>query len=208
MVTTMGYYGITFSAAALPGNIYFTYMLSMIIELPAGFLAMYLVKKFGHRTIISTGLIFSGLGCLITGFVPNDPPMIRIVFSLVGKFFIICVLATNLSYTTEVFPTSTRSAVVGICSTMDKLGGIIAPFVVGIGGIVDPSLPFMIFAASNIFVGSLCLLLPETKDSSLPTTIKEAEDLQKNVPMLNYFQWFKIKFRINSKSVSFSESVR
>lgn len=42
-----------------------------IIELPAGFLAMYLVKKFGHRTIISTGLIFSGLGCLITGFVPN-----------------------------------------------------------------------------------------------------------------------------------------
>ena len=39
----------------------------------------------------------------------------------------------------------------------------------------------MIFAASNIFVGSLCLLLPETKHSSLPTTIKEAEDLQKYI---------------------------
>ena len=111
------------------------------------------MKKFGHRNTLCGGLIFGGIASLVTGLVPDgnqqsinfslfllqspsfvelDPPVIRIVFSLIGKFFITCVLAVNFSYTIELFPTSTRNAVVGLCSTMDKVGGILAPSLAGI----------------------------------------------------------------------------
>lgn len=39
-------------------------------------------------------------------------------------------------------------------------------------------MPFIIFAGVNISVGILTLLLPETKDRTLPATIQEAEDLE------------------------------
>jgi len=160
------------------------------------------MKKFGHRNTLCGGLIFGGIASLVTGLVPDgnqqsinfslfllqspsfvelDPPVIRIVFSLIGKFFITCVLAVNFSYTIELFPTSTRNAVVGLCSTMDKVGGILAPSLAGIGRMVNQSMPFIIFAIANIVIGSLCMMLPETSNSPLPTTIKEAEDIEKSV---------------------------
>ena len=44
---------------------------------------------------------------------------------------------------------------------------------------VDQSVPYIIFAVANIVVGSLCIMLPEASQSQLPTTIREAEDIEK-----------------------------
>ena len=49
------------------------------------------------------------------------------VFSLLGKFFISCVLATVYSYTSELFPDSSRTTVVGLCSMSGRIGAILAP---------------------------------------------------------------------------------
>ena len=46
---------------------------------------------------------------------------------------------------------------------------------------VDQSTPYIIFAVVNIVIGSLCMMLPETSKSPLPTTIQEAEDIEKYV---------------------------
>ena len=53
--------------------------------------------------------------------------ILRIAFSLTGKFFVAGVYAAVYSYTAELFPTSTRSAAVGVCSTSGRIGGILAP---------------------------------------------------------------------------------
>jgi len=208
MATTAGYYGITYSAANLSGDFYLNYGLSMLIELPSGILGIYSIQKFGHRSTLCGGLIFGGIGCLITGLVPDDPPAIRICFSLIGKFFITCVLAVNFSYTIELFPTSTRSAVIGLCSTMDKIGGILAPSLASIGRMVDQSTPYIIFAVVNIVIGSLCMMLPETSKSPLPTTIQEAEDIEKYTLTLSDFQWLRSKFKMNSKKTPTSVSTK
>jgi OCT family organic cation transporter-like MFS transporter 4/5 len=56
-----------------------------------------------------------------------DPPVIRVVFSLIGKFFISIVLAIAYSFTAELFPTEIRSSMIGLCSTSGRIGGILAP---------------------------------------------------------------------------------
>ena len=56
-----------------------------------------------------------------------DPAYVRVIFSLIGKFFITSVFGVIYSYTVELFPTSTRSAAVGFCSTSARIGGILAP---------------------------------------------------------------------------------
>jgi len=201
----MGYYGITYSVTNLSGDFYLNYGLSMLIELPSGIAGIYSMKKFGHRNTLCGGLIFGGIASLVTGLVPDDPPVIRIVFSLIGKFFITCVLAVNFSYTIELFPTSTRNAVVGLCSTMDKVGGILAPSLAGIGRMVNQSMPFIIFAIANIVIGSLCMMLPETSNSPLPTTIKEAEDIEKFTLTAKNFKVMRVKFKTTSKKVSIND---
>jgi MFS family permease len=59
----------------------------------------------------------------------SDNWQLRLGFSLVGKGFSAIVLATVFSYTAELFPTSARSSIVGLASTVGRLGGICAPFI-------------------------------------------------------------------------------
>ena len=42
---------------------------------------------------------------------------------------------------------------------------------------VNQKVPFITFAIVNIIIGFLCTLLPETKDTLLPSTIEDAEKI-------------------------------
>lgn len=55
--------------------------------------------------------------------------MYQVVCSLCGKFFTAYILGCVYSYTSELFPTNSRSAAVGLCSTFGRIGGILAPIV-------------------------------------------------------------------------------
>jgi len=175
--TNMGYYGLTFSATNLSGDMYLNYVLSMIVEPPAKIISVMVRNLLGRRTLFCSGLIISGCFCLITGFVPSDPTYIRMVTSLLGKFFVSCSLGLIYFYTAELFPTSTRSSAVGLCSTMSKFGSFAAPALAALGRNGSQTGPFVIFAIVNIIIGFLCMLLPETKDTLLPATIEDAEKI-------------------------------
>jgi len=179
IAANMGFFGLTFSASNLSGNFYLNFLLSMVAEVPSYLIGIFVMNRYGRRITLSGGLLLSGLACLITGLVPGDPPVIRMVFSLLGKFFISCVLATVYSYTSELFPDSSRTTVVGLCSMSGRIGAILAPELEQLGRNVSQTLPYIIFAGVDIIVGLLCLVLPETVQSPLPATIEDAEDLKK-----------------------------
>lgn len=120
-----------------------------IVEFPAYIAGIFFMDKVGRRPTLSGGLILSGIACLITGVVPEgktiaktnndstwwnktillDPAAIRVTFSMIGKLFMSCVMATVYSYTADLFPTPARSAAVGLCSTSGRIGGIMAPII-------------------------------------------------------------------------------
>lgn len=46
-------------------------ILFRLVELPAYLLGLFVVDKLGRRTMLSGGLIISGVGCLVSGLVPT-----------------------------------------------------------------------------------------------------------------------------------------
>ena len=119
--------------------------------------------------------ILSGSSCIIAGLVENTS--IRLVFSLVGKFGSSAAFAIVFLFTAELFPTSMRNSAVGMCSTLARLGGILAPTVARLGA-ADwydrPEIPFLIFGIATLIGGLSAYLLPETKGKKLPDSIEEA----------------------------------
>jgi len=180
IASIMSYYGISFSASNLSGNFFINYELSMVIEIPAYFFGIFAMTKFGRRFTLVASLLITGLSCLATGLVPTDPAIYEIVFSLIGKFCASISAACLYTFTSELFPTNSRAAIVGLCSTIGRIGSIMAPIVADLGREYGPALPFTIFAIINIIAGLICLLLPETNNTPLPSSIQEAKDLSKS----------------------------
>lgn len=75
-------------------------------------------------------------------------------------------------FTGELFPTVSRNAGVGASVMFSRVGSMLAPLVVSLGGRGE-YLPLLILATGAIVEAILVLPLPETKDKALPETIQD-----------------------------------
>ena len=78
----------------------------------------------------------------------------------------------------ELFHTPIRNSAMGMCSTMARVGALLAPTIADLDS-VAAFLPFVIMGGGAIVVGLLAFLLPETRGHNLPETLEEAEALGK-----------------------------
>ena len=103
-----------------------------------------------------------------------------ICVALFGKLCITFSFAVVYLYSAELFPTEIRTTGIGSCSTVGRLGGILAPFVGDLAkphNLDNPYIPVVIFGLSALLAGIVSLKLPETKGRKLPDTVEEAEQL-------------------------------
>jgi len=176
----MSFFGISFSSGNLSGSFFLNYELLMLVEVPSHFGSIYFMGKIGRRPTLCGGLLISGFACLAGGLVPQDPAGYQIACSLIGKMFATISFDVVFSYTSELFPTNSRSSAVGLCSTAGRIGSILAPIIANMGRTLGPEVPFIIFAVINIIVGVVCLILPETNNLPLPATIEQAKNISAN----------------------------
>jgi OCT family organic cation transporter-like MFS transporter 4/5 len=87
------------------------------------------------------------------------------IFGMAGTYNLLIV------YTTEMFPTEVRNAVLGCASQGSQMGAILAPMVVVLGERV----PFAVFGVSGIIGGLLVFYLPETMNKPLYDTMAGLE---------------------------------
>ena len=91
------------------------------------------------------------------------------MLSIIGKFFISCSLGLIYLYTSEMFPTSTRSAALGMCATMSKFGSIAAPALAE----VVSHLGILAFSFLHIPLGlSIVCFVPKTNSHEACDTSK------------------------------------
>ncbi|CAH2044168.1 unnamed protein product, partial [Iphiclides podalirius] len=166
------YYGLMVNSVYLPGNKYTNFMLASVMSYPGELVAMYSMNKVGRKLPLICGYITCGLLCAGSAWVPEDYTWLKIVLFLFGKLVISVCYTGVVTYTMELFPTSVRGSLLGICSLASSIGSMLAPLT-PILNTISVVLPSMFFCGAAILSGALLTLTPETKDLPLMDTIEQ-----------------------------------
>jgi MFS transporter, putative metabolite:H+ symporter len=106
------------------------YVLIMILaQIPGYLTAAWLVEKWGRKKTLITAMLLSSFSALGFGYAQNT--IWLILFGLLLSFFMLAAFAGTYIFTVEQFPTKARASGIGWAAGFGRIGGIIAPFLVG-----------------------------------------------------------------------------
>ncbi|KAK5650491.1 hypothetical protein RI129_001520 [Pyrocoelia pectoralis] len=172
------YYGMTFISVNLSSNSYLDFILTILVEIPSSVAAYLLIDRIGRRYSLALGFFVCGVSCLSFICIPEDLYWLKLSMYLLGKFGISINVTGLYTLTSEMFPTPLRSSLLSICSTFGRLGVMTAPQLPLLKLYWEP-FPLTLFVSTAFIAGVLSLLFPETMNTTLPDTIKEAEKIGK-----------------------------
>ncbi|KPJ15486.1 Solute carrier family 22 member 5 [Papilio machaon] len=141
------------------------------IQIPSNILSIWLIKYFGRKITIVLFFMLGGVCVVVLGVVP-DEFWITLTLGTLGVSCAAIVATTLYIYTSELFPTVVRNMAMGSSSMSMRIGSMIAPFVSNLSLTVS-WLPTLIFGFAPIAAGIVCLLLPETKGTTLTDSLEE-----------------------------------
>jgi len=178
-IVTLGYYGITFSMANLNDDLFISFIISSLVEIPAYVIVLLFMDLWGRKPLFSLSLIASGFICIACGLLEEGAA--RTTLAMIGKFFASSCFALVYMYTAELYPTTIRSSAVGVCSLMARIGGISAPQIaINLPLVAGAGAPYYVMGGCSVVGGLLALLLPETLGTNLPETVEDVEHIQAN----------------------------
>lgn len=106
------------------------YVLIMILAQVPGYLtAAWLVEKWGRKSSLITAMLLSACSALGFGFAQST--LWLILFGLLLSYFMLAAFAATYIFTVEQFPTKARASGIGWAAGFGRIGGILAPFLVG-----------------------------------------------------------------------------
>ncbi|XP_050718793.1 organic cation transporter protein-like isoform X1 [Eriocheir sinensis] len=181
IVTTLVYYGLSLNATSFGHGDeeirpFVDFILSALVEIPGYTLAWLGMSFWGRKGSLMLSMILAGLLCVGAGFSQEYSSQYLLALTLLGKCCITCAFGIIYVFTSEMFPTSVRSTVLGLCSTCARIGAMLAPFSDQLVYVYSP-LPLLVFGGLALVAGLLNLVMPETLKTELPDTIEEALSL-------------------------------
>ncbi|KAK3798081.1 hypothetical protein RRG08_034637 [Elysia crispata] len=193
LVTSMVYYGLSLNVGQFSGNIYLNSFLSAMAELLSYVFSLCVMDIVGRKFLLCTSMLLGGLACIASMFPVlyggDDIQWLRLFLSLIGKFGITVGFAVVYVYAVELFPTVMRNSALGLCSFTARIGGILAPYIGDLSGILAGdlgiALPLVIFGSLSITAGLLVLFLPETRNTKLPDTLDDVKKFGKLYSLSN-----------------------
>ncbi|CAG4942542.1 unnamed protein product [Parnassius apollo] len=168
------YYGLMMNSVYLPGNKYTNFMLATVMSFPGELISMYLMNRIGRKIPIIYGYFICGLLCVASGWTPEEYTWLKITLFLFGKLLISVCFTGVTTYTMELFPTSIRGTLLGVCALTSSIGSMLAPLT-PILNTVSVVLPSMFFGGLAFISGALLTLTPETKNLPLMDTIEQVD---------------------------------
>ncbi|CAN8185137.1 unnamed protein product [Coccothraustes coccothraustes] len=174
------YYGLSLSVTDFGLDIYLTQLAFGAVELPARISCIFLLEWFGRKKVQGILLLLAGLICLILTGIPEDQPVVITVLATIGKFTATAAFSTSYVYAAELFPTILRQTGVGLCSTMARVAGILAPLVIPLAQ-YHQAIPKAIFGSIPVLVALFCILLPETRGIDLADDTRNQQPLDEEL---------------------------
>ncbi|WP_018752492.1 MFS transporter [Paenibacillus sanguinis] len=109
----------------------FGYVLIMTLaQLPGYFTAAYFIEKFGRKFVLVLYLLLTAASAAWFGNAATEGMLLASGICL--SFFNLGAWGGMYAYTPELYPTKVRSTGVGLAASFGRIGGIIAPYLVGL----------------------------------------------------------------------------
>ncbi|GBP84175.1 Solute carrier family 22 member 2 [Eumeta japonica] len=121
------YYGCIVNSVFLPGHKYTNFIIIALMSFPGELISYFAMSYYGRKYSLMVGFITCGLLCIGWAFVPDSLAWLKITFFVLSKLMVAACYTGVLTYIMEMFPTSTRGTVVGICSLFAKIGSLLSP---------------------------------------------------------------------------------
>lgn len=169
----LAWFGIVFSYYGifmwLPSIVYsqgfemiksFEYVLIMTLaQLPGYYAAAWLVDIIGRKYTLSVFLLLSGVCSYFFGNAISDT--VLLLWGVGMSFFNLGAWGVIYTYTPENYPTSIRALGSGFAAGFGRIGGMIAPMLVGfmIAGNIGMNIIFAMFAMVFVFISFVVLTL-------------------------------------------------
>ncbi|KAL4713919.1 hypothetical protein ACJJTC_015573 [Scirpophaga incertulas] len=178
ITTTFVYYGLSIYSTSVSSNMYVSFILGAVIDLPGYFTAILLVNWVGRKYTICGGFFLSAAANAAFAFIKPELSIVRLCIYLVGKYSISAVFSSLYLYTLELYPTQYRHRLLAFSSMIGRVGSITAPLTLTLATFWS-GIPSLMFASMGVLSGLLVLTQPETLQTRLPDTVFEAETLGK-----------------------------
>ncbi|KOR82022.1 MFS transporter [Paenibacillus solani] len=147
----------------------FQYVLIMTLaQLPGYFTAAYFIEKFGRKFVLVTYLVLTAISAIWFGYANTEASLLAAGISL--SFFNLGAWGGLYAYSPELYPTKVRSTGVGLATSFGRIGGVIAPLLVGVLKQNGTSIEYIfVMFFVTILIGALGVLLlgKETKGLEL-----------------------------------------
>ena len=169
-----GYYGIfvwlptlLVKAGYSMVNSFFYVVIVTLAQIPGYFSAAVLIERTGRKPVIVFYLLLSALSAFLFGQA-TDTAQILLWASLMS-FFNLGAWGAVYTYTPELYPTRARATGAGSAAAFGRIGGILAPYLVGmlLPSIGRAGVLAMNAALLGIAAGSVAFLGMETKGKTL-----------------------------------------
>ncbi|KAL0820940.1 hypothetical protein ABMA28_005597 [Loxostege sticticalis] len=175
MTCSLVYYGLSINSVSLSSNKYVSFMLVVLVEIPAYIVVVIVLDKYGRKKTLIANYVTCAATCLLFAFLPRSDWW-SIPLYLIGKWSVTLAYSSVYIYVSEVFPTNMRQTLISVCSTAGRIGSLVAP-ITPLLSHYHKSMPTVIFGIMCMISSVLVLMLPETRNMRLPDTIEEAEEL-------------------------------
>ncbi|KAL0880492.1 hypothetical protein ABMA27_002900 [Loxostege sticticalis] len=176
ITVTFIYYGLSINSVSLAGNMYVNYILTCLVEIPGYCVSVITLDRFGRKGSIMTAFFICGISLVALPFVPDDMIWLMTSLNMLGKLCISMAFSSIYIYTSELFPTTARHRLLGMCSMFGRIGSIVAPQTPLLMSYME-SLPYLIFGIMAGASGLLMIFTPETLRMRLPDTVQQAENI-------------------------------
>ncbi|KAI8439890.1 hypothetical protein MSG28_001354 [Choristoneura fumiferana] len=180
IASTFVNHGLTINSVTLQGNKYINYALTSIIDVPANIIKTLILIKFKRKMPLVTTFVACAVLCVFQPFVSDDLPWLSITVYMAGKFMSSLYFTITYIFTSELFPTYIRNSMHALCSSVGRIGSIVAPQTPLLLAYWS-GLPATVFGLVSLTAGLLTLLVPDTADNSLPDTVLQAETLDQHL---------------------------
>lgn len=141
-------------------------VLIALAQIPGYALAAYGVETWGRRPTLVGFCLLSALSCLL--FVVADGATIIAASLLIMSFALLGTWGALYAYTPELYPTESRATGMGAAGGMARLGGLLAPSLIGTLVVQSFGLAIGTFAGLLLVAAiAACLIDAETRLASL-----------------------------------------